>query len=159
MSNQYLKYRRWKIFSKLFVKQVKEDMINKNQWKKSKLNFSKNLKNEPDIEVTLTCDCYKSFALGFKVAKPCEWKILDNKSCTQVSENQQKNWECDPRKDDCGNIYDLIMSKSDEKSEPESSFLITTRQPPMATSDSSFRPSISAVIHEEIKKDWRKTDF
>ena len=127
-------------------------MINKNKWWKTKLNFSKNSKYDPDIEVTLTCDCYKSFSLGFKVAKPCEWRILDNKSCTQVSENQQKNWECDPRKEDCGNIYDLIKSKSDEKSEPESSFLITTRQPPMA---SSFRPSISAIIHEEIKKDWR----
>lgn len=41
--------------------------------------------------------------MTFAVVKPCVWAIEDNDSCPTVAVNT--NWECDPRSQDCGDIY------------------------------------------------------
>ena len=36
--------------------------------------------------------------------KPCEWAYEDFETCDEVEDNN--DWECDPRKGDCGGIYE-----------------------------------------------------
>ena len=41
--------------------------------------------------------------MNFAVVKPCVWKFLEHTECPAVESHP--DWECDPRKTDCGDTY------------------------------------------------------
>jgi len=64
---------------------------------------------QPNQTIQLTCNCYEQFD-NFKLVKKCEWEII-GEACPPVPENQEKNWDCDPRSDSCPGQYGEPLAK------------------------------------------------
>ena len=71
-------------------------------------------KANPEKIVRLICDCY-SRVMTFAVVKPCEWTLKDPfdelKDATCEKIDDQNNWDCDPRSEDCGGIYNWSIEE------------------------------------------------
>ena len=52
--------------------------------------------------MNLYCDCYNK-VLTFSIVKPCRWAFENDEGCPAVDD--EDDWNCDPRKEDCGDIY------------------------------------------------------
>jgi len=65
-------------------------------------NCTTTCKANREKKVNLFCDCYNK-VLTFSIVKPCRWAFENDDGCPAVED--EDDWNCDPRKEDCGSIY------------------------------------------------------
>lgn len=56
---------------------------------------------DESIEIELFCDCHNRITPFLLTTKDCEWSYKTEARCPPVPPNEQFNWECDIRSENC----------------------------------------------------------
>ncbi|CAG5078501.1 Oidioi.mRNA.OKI2018_I69.PAR.g9004.t1.cds [Oikopleura dioica] len=102
-------------------------------------NCTTTCKADPNKKVNLFCDCYNK-VLTFSIVKPCRWAFEGGESCPAIDD--EDDWNCDPRKSDCGGIYPDFQSNETTTTTSTTTTTTSTTTTPTPAISSSARPAV-----------------